>query len=163
VSDDGARRLQTVLEAEVELYGRMRDLLQEEREILFCLDAERLEDSTRRKAELADEGRVLESGRQALVAQLAHELALPAEGLRLATLCDALGPEHAGLRQVHNQLVILLGVVRELLHANRSMAGQSLTEVRASIDALGGLLPETAYGPDGARRQTTGRLLRRSA
>ena len=164
MNDEGTQRLERVLEAEIDLYTRMRDLLHEEREILLCLDAERLEDSTRRKAELADEARVLESGRQAVVAQVSREHSLPLEGLRLASLCERLGPEYTGLRRAHNQLVILLGVVRELLDGNRSMAGQSLAEVRATVDVLGGMLPERAsYSADGERRIATGRLLRRSA
>ena len=160
---DGAGRLQVTLEAEADLYECMRDLLQEEREVLLALDPERLEILTLRKAELADQGRVLESGRQAVVAQLAGELSLRVEGLRLSELCNRLGPEHAALRAAHNRLVVLVGVVRELLHANQSLAGQSLAEVRATVEALGGLLSEgSSYGPDGARRAAKGQLLRSS-
>lgn len=164
MSEDGAERLQTVIDAEAGLYARMRDLLEEEREVLFSLDAVRLEAVTRRKAELIDEGRVLESGRKAVVAQLAAELALPVEGLRLSVLCERMGPGHGALRRAHNQLVVLLSVVRELMKANRSVAGQSLSEVRSTLDVLGGVLPEgAAYGPDGHRPAPKGRLLRQSA
>lgn len=164
MSRDGARRLEIALQAEADLYERMRDLLQQEREVLLGLDSERLELLTRSKAELADEGRVIEAGRQAVVAQLASELGLRSEGLRLSQLCDRLGPQYAGLRAAHNRLVVLVGVVRELLNANHALAGQSLAEVRATVEALGGLVSEgSAYGPDGAPRSVRGQLLRRSA
>lgn len=159
-----ADRLQVMLVSEGELYARMRDLLQEEREVLFSLDADRLQAVTRRKAELADEGRVLENGRQVVAAELAANLGLPSAGLRLRELCDRLGPEHEGLRAAHNRLVILVSVVRELLDANRALAGQSLSDVRATIDSLGGLLPAgEAYGRDGAPVPGGSRLIRRSA
>jgi flagellar biosynthesis/type III secretory pathway chaperone len=164
MKEDAARRLQVVLEAEAGLYERLRDLLQEEREILCSLDASRLELLTQQKAALVDEGHVLESNRQAVVLQLATELSLAPEGLRLSVLCERLGRGHDGLHQAHNRLVVLVGVVRELLQANRSLAGQSLSEVRATLDALGGTLREgSSYGPDGNRRSTKGRLLRQCA
>lgn len=164
MSEDGAERLQTVIDAEANLYARMRDLLEEEREVLFSLDAVRLEAVTRRKAELIDEGRVLESGRKAVVAQLATELALPIEGLRLAVLCERMGPGNEALRRAHNQLVVVVSVVRELMKANRSIAGQSLSEVRSTLEILGGVLPEgVGYGPDGHRPPPKGRVLRQSA
>jgi len=161
---DAAERLRVTLEAEADLYERMRDLLQEEREVLLSLDAARLETLALRKAELADEGRVLEAGRQVVVAQLAEELSLPARGLRMSELCERLGPEQVALRAAHNRLVVLVGVVRELLHANQGLAGQSLSAVRTTIEALGGLLSQGAsYGPDGERRSAHGQLVRSSA
>lgn len=164
MSDARAERLQTVIDAEAGFYARMRDLLEEEREVLFSLDAVRLEDVTRRKAELIDEGRVLESGRKAVIAQLATELSLPSEGLRLAVLCERMGPGNAELRRAHNQLVVVVSVVRELMKANRSVAGQSLSEVKSTLEVLGGVVPEGAgYGPDGSRVSPKGRLLRQFA
>ena len=164
MSGDAARRLQVVLEAEAGLYERLRDLLQEEREILCSLDAPRLELLTQHKAALIDEGHVLESTRQAVVLQLAGELSLSPEGLRLSVLCERLGAGHEGLHRAHNRLVVLVGVVRELLQANRSLAGQSLSEVRSTLEALGGTLREgSSYGPDGSRCSAKGRLLRQFA
>jgi hypothetical protein len=159
-----SQRLRVLLESEAELYARMRDLLQEEREVLFSLDAERLQALALQKAELADEGRVLENGRQAVTAQLAGSLGVPTEGLRLRDLCDLVGSQDEALRAAHNRLVILVSVVRELMDANRYLAGQSLADVRATIDSLGGLLDTgVAYGRDGALPANSGRLVRRSA
>jgi len=67
-------------------------------------------------------------------------------------------------RAAHIRLVVLVGVVRELLHANQGLAGQSLSAVRTTIEALGGLLSQGAsYGPDGERRSAHGQLVRSSA
>ena len=164
MSLDAARRLEVALGSELALYERMRDLLQEEREVLLALDTPRLDDVTRRKAELADEGRVLESGRQAVVGQVAQELGIGVDGLRLSMLCDRLGPGAESLRAVHNRMVVVLGVVRELLGANQALAGQSLAEVRATLEAFGGLLGQgAAYGRDGSATTASGQLLRSSA
>ena len=163
MSAQDAERLRVALDAEADLYERMRDLLQEEREVLFCLDPVRLEELTRRKAELADEGRVLEDGRRTVTRLLSQRFSLP-EHVRLSELCDRLGTEHEALRATHNRLIILVSVVKELLDANRGLTGQSLAEVKATVEVLGGLLPDRGpYGHDGASGSGTGRLLRRTA
>ena len=86
------------------------------------------------------------------------------EDARLSEVCDYLGVEHEALRATHNRLIIVVSVVKELLDANRGLVGQSLAEVRATVDLLGGLLPDRGlYDRDGKSRPGTRRLLRRIA
>ncbi len=159
-------RLRVILEAEEALYVRLRDALQEEREVVARLDAPALEALARRKEELADEARLLEESRIEVAAELAASVGLPREGTRLAAICDRLPEGSAALREAHNRLVILVGVVRELVDANALLAGDSLAEVRSTLRLLGGLVFEhnlyRADGP-GAPSLETGRLVRRSA
>jgi hypothetical protein len=155
-----------VLAAEEALYERLRDLLQREWDLMVTLDAAALEETARSKEELADEGRLLEESRVAVAADLARELGLAADRPTLSQLCVGLGGESARLRDAHNRLLVLVSVVRELLDANRALAGDSLTQIRGTLRLLGGLLPsEAAYEPRTAREPASesGRLLRRTA
>lgn len=160
------RRLETVLAAEERLYVELRDLLQRERECMVNLDATGLEDVVLRKEELAGEARLLEETRIQVAGALARELGLREPRPTLSELCDRLEGRASGLREAHTRLVALLGAVRELADANAVFAGDSLAQVRASLELLGRLLPtQPTYRPD-ARAEATlpaGRLLRRSA
>lgn len=161
---DVVNRLLVILEAEEGLYARMRDLLQEEREIVLCMDASALERIARRKEEFADEARLLEESRLEVVDELARSLGLPAR-TRLSELCVRLGEAGRRLRLLHNRLVILVSVVRELLDANAELVGESLSEIRSTLRLLGGLLPEdNLYYANGPAETglATGRLVRRS-
>jgi len=163
---DLVARLLVVLEAEHALYVRLRELLRHEREVLGLLDATRLQAVAREKEELADEGRLLEDSRSHVARELGQSLGLASERPRLAELCARLGAEAAPLRAAHNRLVVLVGAARELLEANRCLAGEALAQVQGTLRALGGLLPEEArYGPSPAAAQPSprGRLLRQTA
>jgi len=157
-------RLQVILAAEESLYVRLRDLLQKEREVVARMDAVALEEMTREKEALGDEGRLLEESRLEVAAELAVSLGLPARS-KLSAICGQLGEQGRGLRRVHNRLVILVSVVRELADANAELVGESLAEVRGTLRLLGGLLPEgSLYRPEGPVQSIhePGRLLRRS-
>ncbi len=163
--DDRVERLRVILDAEEALYARMRDLLQQEREVVLCMDIAGLEETALRKEELADEARLLEESRVDVAAQIAEALSLPSR-TPLAQLCRQLGEEGRPLRAVHNRLVILVSVVRELVDANAALVGDSLSEIRSTLHLLGGFLPEdNLYGAAASPTPglATGRLLRRSA
>lgn len=163
----GLEGLTTVLQAEENLYAQLRDLLQEEHGLMVTLDAEGLERIARRKEELADEGRLVEETRLAVTRELAMELGMQEEAPRLSAICERIGPEGRGLREVHTRLVVLVGVVRELMDANRALAGEALSQVRGTLRLLGGLVPsEITYErePGGETQRTgTGQLIRRTA
>ena len=162
MADDLAARLLPLLEAEEGVYLEMRDALQHERVCLANLDAEGLESAVRRKQTLAAEARVIEESRAALVAALAESLEMSQP--TLSQLADRLGAEAPGLREAHARLVALLGAVRELLDANAAFAGESLAQVRATLQLLGRLSPEQpTYGPGAGEGGSPGRLVSRSA
>jgi hypothetical protein len=164
--DDGVGRLLTVLRAEERLYVEMRDLLQQERELIANLDSAGLELAVRRKEALAEEGRLLEESRVQVASALAAELGLPEARPTLSQLCDAIEGGEAELRDAHSRLTALVGAVQELLTANFSFAGDAHAQVEATLQLLGRLLPETpTYRPPGACESAArgGRLVRQSA
>jgi hypothetical protein len=133
---------------------------------MVALDAAALEETARTKEELADEGRLLEESRVAVAADLAHELGLATARPTLSQLCLRLGDRSARLRESHSRLLVLVSVVRELLDANRALAGDSLTQIRGTLRLLGGLMPgEAVYQPGTLRDPASeaGQLLRRTA
>jgi len=157
-------RLQVILEAEESLYVRLRDLLQEEREVIARMDAAALEEVAREKEMLGDEARLLEESRVEVAGELAVGQGLPARS-RLSVICGRLGEQGGALRRVHNRLVILVSVVRELADANAELVGESLAELRGTLRLLGGMLPDgSLYRPEGPVQPASepGRLLRRS-
>ncbi len=161
-----AENLLQILAAEEALYEQLRDLLQREWELMVALDAAALEETARTKEELADEGRLLEESRVAVSAELAREIGVAAERPTLSQLCMRLGGDSARLRESHTRLLVLVSVVRELLDANRALAGDSLAQIRGTLRLLGGLMPgEAVYEPRTVREPTSdaGQLLRRTA
>jgi len=165
---EASRELLTVLESEERLYRELCEVLQQERELIINLDAAGLEDAVLRKEALSAEGRLLEEGRIEVATRLAAALGLPSERPTLSGLCDALGEGGDELRRAHSRMVALVGAVRELLDANAGFAGESLGQVRATLQLLGRLLPgDVTYGPGAAVPGPivpgSGALVRRSA
>lgn len=167
-TEDLAERLLTILGAEEQVYVELRDLLQRERELMVALDAAGLEEVARRKAELADEGRLVEESRIEVAARLALDLGVEEERPTLSMLCEALGPDAAMLRAAHTRLVVLVSVVRELLDANVAFAGEHLSQIRGTLRLLGGMIPlEAVYERNphagGSGAMGVGHLVRRTA
>lgn len=163
---ENAENLLRILSAEETLYEQLRDLLQREWELMVALDATALEETTRTKQELADEGRLLEESRVAVSAELARELGLAAERPTLSQLCLRLGDDSSRLRESHTRLLVLVSVVRELLDATRALAGDNLSQIRGTLRLLGGLLPgEVVYEPGMGLDSSpgAGQLVRRTA
>jgi len=165
--EDGTERLLTILAAEERIYVELRDLLQRERELMVALDAEGLEEVARRKAELADEGRLVEESRIEVAGRLARQLGIREERPTLSRICEALGGGCAALQAAHTRLVVLVSVVRELLDANLALAGEHLGQIRGTLRLLGGLVPsEAVYERSvshGDAPLGVGRLVRRTA
>jgi hypothetical protein len=159
-------RLLAVLETEEQVYLRLRNLLQRERELMVQLDADGLECLAREKEVLADEGRLVEESRQVVAAELTRALGFPEPRPTLSRICQGLGDAAGPLREAHTRLLVLVSVVRELLDANAVLAGDCLEQVRGTLRLLGGLLPgEGLYGPAPNRADPAeaGRLLQRTA
>lgn len=163
---DRIEALAAVLAVEERLYVELRDLLQREHALMVTLEAEGLEEVALQKEALVDEGRLIEDSRLVVTRELAQEIGLPDPKPRLSTLCELLGPEARALRDAHTRLVVLLGVVRELMDANRAFAGDALSQVRGTLQMLGGLMPcETTYEPGASSEPHlgVGQLVRRTA
>ncbi len=163
MDENRVEHLLVILRREEDLYARLRDVLRDQREVIATMDAtEALERLTRAQEELCDEARLLEEGRLEVAAELAARFGLPPTS-RLSEICEQLGPDAVALREAHNRLVIMVGVVRELIEANSTLLGGSISEVRTTLRALGSHVPEdTTYRPSGARARAadTGRLVR---
>ncbi len=158
-----ADRLLALLEAEDGLYERLCQLLRDERAAFARRDARELERIALGKEELADEGRLLEEARLALVARLAVALGLSESRVRVDALCARLGADAQPITGAANRLAARLAVARELLHASRALARDSLAQVQATLRALEGASagsPRYGLAPP---QPATGRLVRQSA
>ncbi len=163
-----AQRLYTILEEEERLYLEMRELLQEERELIVVRNAGKLEALVRHKDGLAREGKLLEDCRRNVMRELAHEIGLAEADTTLSRVCSAIGEDGSALRAIHGRLVALIAAVRELLEANANFAGEALFRVQSTLRLLGRLLPdEPTYDSKPGKRtvqphMTPGRLVRQA-
>lgn len=137
-----ASRLCTILAEEERLYLEMRQLLQEERELILRRNAGDLETLVGRKDGLAREGKLLEDCRRSVMRDLALEMGLTESETTLSRVSSVLGEEGDELRSIHGRLIALIAAVRELLEANANFAGEALTRVQSTLRLLGRLLPD---------------------
>ena len=160
MSEELVEKLLGVLALEERVHRDLRELLAEERERMIALDADALYGLAARKEVLAEEGRLAEGGRVALVDQCAQGLGIRETPVPLGRLCDALGEEAAvPLREAQSRLVAVIGAVRELAEANRALGGERLAHVQSTLKLLGRLSP--TLPADGAAQ--AGSLVRTSA
>jgi hypothetical protein len=150
--------LAALLAAECELYARLCDALRGEREALAARDVPALERLVREKEEISDEGRLLEESRAVVAESLARAVRLETPRPRLSQLCDALGADAEPLRDAHRRLGALLALARELIEANGAATARELSNVQASLRALGAMPAPLGYA-DIARGCEAGRLL----
>lgn len=151
-------RLEVVLQAEENLYLRLRELLRREEAELIDLDPGCIAQTVEEKRSLAEEARLLEDTRRALASELARALGLGDGPRKLSALIEALGDEAARLPELHGRLSALVGSTRSLLEANGSFADRSLRRVQETLKMLGRAVPErVGYGPGLERGAGVGR------
>jgi hypothetical protein len=156
--DQQVARLEVVLQAEENLYLRLREVLRREEAELIDLDPGRIAQTVEEKRSLAEEARLLEDSRRALASDLARALGLGDRPQKLSALIDALGDEAARLPELHGRLSALIGSTRSLLEANGGFADRSLRRVRETLKMLGRAVPEkVGYGPGLERGTGVGR------
>ena len=158
-------RLQIVLQAEEDLYVRLRSLLRREESELIGLDPSVLETTVAEKRTFAEEARLLEESRTVLTGELCRALGLGEDDWRLGSLLAHLGDDAGEHPALHARLKALITSTQSLLESNQSFANRSLQRVQDTLRALGETVPDaTGYGP-GARRTVTGgrgRLVRQA-
>jgi len=158
VIKDLVSRLQIVLEAEEDVYRRLKAVLRREERELLDLDPVVLERTTAEKASIAAEAKLHEQARLELCSALGASLGLNEEGLRLSQVVEALGEDAGELGTLHGRLTALVGVTRSLVSANERFANQSLAHVKDTLRLLGKAVPEAStYGPGIARGIGSGR------
>lgn len=151
-------RLQVVLQAEEDLYVRMRSVLRREEEELIALDPAELDRTAAEKLALAEEGRLLEDSRLALTRELCLAQGFGREPMKLSALIDALGEDAMDLPGIHGRLTALVASNRSLLEANDLFAHRTCERVRETLKMLGQSGPEVVgYGPGSGRGRSTGR------
>lgn len=162
---ENVARLQVVLQAEENLYLRLRSLLRREESELIGLDPSVLEETVEEKRAFAEEARLLEDSRVVLTAELGTAMGLGKDEFKLSTLISHLGEDAAQLPMLHARLKALIGSTKSLLDSNESFANRSLMRVQNTLRMLGEAVPEEiGYGP-GAKRSTSmgrGRLVRQA-
>lgn len=152
-------RLTQVLAAEERVHRSLRQVLAEERERMLDLDAESLYELAMRKEVLAEEGRLARDARAQASEDLAIALGLPAKNVTLSELCTALGDGAEPLYEAQSRLLAIVRAVFELSEANRTLGGDRLADVQATLQLLGKLVPASVLEPG----QRGGTLVRRSA
>jgi hypothetical protein len=156
--DQQVARLEVVLQAEENLYLRLRQVLRREEAELIELDPGRIAQTVEEKRSLAEEARLLEDSRRALASELARGLGLGDSPQKLSALIEALGDDAARLPELHGRLSALIGSARSLLEANGGFAERSLRRVQETLKMLGRAVPErVGYGPDLGRGAGVGR------
>ena len=166
MSAESTQTLIRVINAEADVYARLKSVLQDEQAALLDQDLEALTRAIEAKETLAAEANLLEDSLSELVASTAKTLELELARPRLSEIATALGAEGTAVREAQIRLAALVGAVRELVEANDESTRRSLSQVRATIQLLGRLWPEPpTYGPDskGEREQPRGGLVLRSA
>lgn len=134
-------KLIAVLESEERLYLELRDVLQDERIAILELDAARLEAAVNAKAALVDEVQLYEESRRDLAVRVATALGVSEPRLtRIAEASPVLGSELADLA---SRLRALTAAVGELLQLNATLSGESLGQVRLTLELLGRLQQRT--------------------
>ncbi len=156
--DQHVAGLEVVLQAEENLYLRLRELLRREEDELIELDPARIAQTVDEKRSLAEEARLLEDSRRALAGALAVALGLGDRPQKLSVLIEALGGEAARLPELHGRLSALVGSTRSLLEANGGFSDRSLRRVQETLKLLGRAVPErVGYGPGLERGAGVGR------
>ena len=155
---DLVERLQRVLEAEEDVYRRLKSVLRREERELIELDPIVLERTTAEKAALAAEAKLHEDARVELAAALGATLGLPGSTVRLSEIVSELGAEGGELPGLHARLTAIVGTTRSLLIANERFANRSLSHVKDTLRLLGQAVPDVStYGPGMARTPSNGR------
>ncbi len=150
--------LQVVLQAEEDLYLRLRSLLRREESELIGLDPRVLEDTIEEKRAFAEEARLLEESRVVLTAELGAALGLAEDDRKLGHMMMQLGEDAAQLPMLHGRLKALIASTQALLESNESFANRSLSRVQETLRMLGQAVPEeVGYGPGANRSKSMGR------
>lgn len=146
--------LVTLLQKEVGLYGRLLDLMTQERSAVLSKDMDLLRDNTEDKTSLLLKIRDVEGERQTMVQDLAESLGRSATGLRLRDLSRAAQEPYASqLEACRTHLSGLAKSISEAGARNVKLINHSLDLVRNSFSFLRQLTsPDTVY-------QHTGRML----
>lgn len=155
--------LEVVLQAEENVYLRLREVLRREEAELIALDPAEIAEIVERKRGLAEEAQLIEDSRRALVAGLARTIGLAAQPIRLGALIEALDGEAGRLPELHGRLTALIRSTRVLLESNGSFADRSLRHIQETLRMLGRAVPEkVGYGPAqvGSGTMGRGRLVR---
>ena len=158
-------RLEVVLQAEENLYLRLKSLLRREESELIGLDSRVLEATVEEKRAIAEEARLLEESRKVLTIELGASLGLDGADLKLGVLMAHLGDEAGRLPTFHARLKALISSTQALLESNESFANRSLNRVQETLRMLGQAAPEeVGYGRGGNRSSSMGRgrLLRQA-
>lgn len=140
--------LEVVLQAEENVYLRLREALRREEALLISLDPAEIAEIIERKRGLAEEARLLEDSRRTLAETLARAIGLAEQPIKLGALIAALDAEAGRLPELHARLTALIRSTRSLLESNGAFADRSLRHIQDTLRMLGRAVPEkVGYGP----------------
>ena len=156
-------RLKKILEGHVSLHEQLLALEEEKRASIVANDTARIDELTRREAELVSEVQAMEAERTELVRALAAQRGWP-EPVRLAQVIQAAGPEATCLEAAWKRLQQVMGALRHRAEQNTVLLRRCLEHLGAFFAALAEVrtVPGT-YTPGGQSGGETVRLLDQTA
>jgi len=146
------RELIVVLEAEITVVSELLEILQKDQQRIVQHDIPGLEASNLRKEERVLRFQSLEQSRMGLTATLGKELGLPADQVRVSTLCPLLGPDADALESTAGRLRALVASVGELVAVSRGFLEQSILGFRGLLALI-----QTLRSPEPGTYDASGR------
>jgi flagellar biosynthesis/type III secretory pathway chaperone len=131
------QNLKTCLRQQIEAYEALAPILNEEKTALVQIDLPAIHRFAKRKAEIAEQARVLDDERNSIATELARTLGNRGPVPRLAQLIELL-PEHERdeIRALREQLIWAIAAVHEGQGRNRSLAQRFQSLLQRSMSAV---------------------------
>ncbi len=129
-------RLVDTLDAEAVTVAELVESLQQDQQRIVKHDITGLEASNLRKEECILHFQMHERTRQELTRELGSELGLPADQVRVSTLCPLLGPDGEQLESTAAKLSALVSSLDDLAAISRGFLEQSILGIRGLLNLI---------------------------
>ena len=129
--------LLSVLAKEVEVYGELQAIIQEERGTLRRPSLDLISDSNSKKETCILKARMLEEVRANIVKKIARHIGKEEKDLNISLLaCHVRGRQRTALKAQQKILMALIGAIKETNKMNRDLLDYSLSYVRDSVNFI---------------------------
>jgi flagellar biosynthesis/type III secretory pathway chaperone len=133
--------LEKVLLSELEMYEQFAAYVRNDTELMSKLQIDQLEQSNKAKNTLLLKIQTLDQARQNLVRQIATQLQIPEDKVRIAEICKVVGGHSSKrLSQIRERLHSTIENLKEVQGQTSLLANASLGWINGSLTALKGLL-----------------------
>ena len=157
MSELKAAELLEVVGAEIRLFDRLFELVQQEQRAIVADDRQGLEASVGAQQQVAEQAQLLEGRRRQVVERLSRRLAMNPGQVRLERLIEAVkGESGAELARMRQTLLELCDKIRSVGEHNAFLIRQSMRYTERCLDILTGQPARGMYGKFGKARQSAG-------